>query len=349
MTQGPLSKPGEKNPAYWNTGSDRNYGRLLLFAVLSVGLVAIVPLVIMAAVNYIQYRQAFRTEISRPIQRMTGSAQSSLEFFVSERQSALELIVLEESIGILSNPDRLDQLLSNMTQSFGGFIDLGLIGADGQHISYAGPYNLQEVNYAEDDWFHEVRSRGAYTSDVFLGHRDVPHFVIAVRHDTSPGGSYVLRATIDTDAINQQILHRDDRPFADIFLVNREGILQTPSRMFGAALERCPLEIPPNTEGVSVFESTDRSGEPLIVGIAGIQQSPFTVVLVSRQVDLGEGWLSLRRSLVLFLLVSVTLIFLVVLYGSKSMIPSSPIIRNRKASPAKPGSGRTLDDQYVAI
>jgi signal transduction histidine kinase len=252
---------------------------------------------------------------------MTSTAKYSLEFFLSERRSALNLVVHEEPVEVLRNPDRLSQLLSYMKQAFGGFIDLGLIGEDGQHLAYAGPYDLEGINYAGEDWFHEVWSRGNYTSDVFLGRRDVPHFVIAVRHDTAERGSYVLRATIDTKAIERRILRMErGQPFVDAFLVNREGILQTPSGLYGDVLQRCPLPLPRNDRAVEVLESFDERGAPLIAGMAQIEDSPFAVMLVSRPTELGASWLSLRRNLLAFLAISVSLILVVVVWGSTSII-----------------------------
>ena len=320
MTHRDRPKPSRPGADSGISETQRDYRRLLFFAVLTVSLVSIVPLLIMTAVNYVQYQQALRTELSAPISRMTRTAKHSLEFFLSERQSALRLAVSMEPLENLANPEWLDELLVNMTMAFGGFIDLGLVAADGQHISYAGPYDLEGVNYADQEWFNEVWDRGGYTSDVFLGHRDVPHFVIAVRHDTADEGSYVLRATIDTETIVEQVLHREDAPFADVFLVNRDGILQTPSRLYGDVLGHCPLQVPPYFSGIQLVETHYDRGEPLIVGFSYVVHSPFTVVLVSREAELGDSWLSLRRNLLLFLFVSMALILAVVVWGSVSMI-----------------------------
>ena len=63
------------------------------------------------------------------------------------------------------------------------FIDLGVLDGTGRQVSYAGPYDLQGKIYSEQDWYHEVNLRGVYVSDVFLGHRHLPHFVIAISRE----------------------------------------------------------------------------------------------------------------------------------------------------------------------
>ncbi len=79
----------------------------------------------------------------------------------------------------LSDSGTLDTILEDMKASFGGFSDLGVIEADGTQLSYAGPYELEGRNYRDYPWFQEVTRQGTYVSEVFLGYRDFPHFVIA--------------------------------------------------------------------------------------------------------------------------------------------------------------------------
>ena len=300
--------------------SESYYSRLLSFSVLSVSLVAIIPLVVMTAVNYYQYQEAFHAESLRPIARFTTIAKLSLEAFLSERVSALDLVSRTQSAVDLRDPQKLNALLARMKRAFGGFIDLGLVDATGKQVSYAGPYDLQGKDYTGQDWFHEVGLRGVHISDVFLGHRHLPHFVIAVSFDTDTAAGFVLRATIDTDNIVRQISALTMHPSNDAFLVSREGILQTPSRFYGKALETCPLPMPPVSTQAEVLETLDEEGTPLVIGYAFIERSPFVLMLLRRPGSLQLGWLSLRRDLVVFLAISIILILAVVFGGSKYMV-----------------------------
>ena len=66
-------------------------------------------------------------------------------------------------------------------------------------MAYVGPYpELKEVNYKKEDWFQSVMSGGIYISDVFLGFRRFPHFIIAVMSregtaDLDPAGNHQFR------------------------------------------------------------------------------------------------------------------------------------------------------------
>jgi len=300
--------------------SSKYYRRLLYISVLSVSLVAIIPLVVMTAVNYHQYQDAFHAESLRPVASFTQIAKVSLEAFLSERVSALSLASRTESPADLRDPEKLGTLLERMKRSFGGFIDLGLVDETGRQVSYAGPYDLQGRSYSEQDWFHEVGLRGVYISDVFLGYRHLPHFVIAVSFDSHEASGYVLRATIDADTIVRQIGALTMDPSDDAFLINARGVLQTPSRFHGKALEPCPLPVPPMSTHPDILESRDQDGGALIIGYAYIERSPFILMLLRRPGSLQAGWLRLRRNLLVFLAISIALILAVVYGGSRYMV-----------------------------
>ena len=302
--------------------SQRRYRKVLLTVVVCVSVVAILPLLIMTGLNYYQYQEAFHSELTRPMVRFAANGKQSLESFLSERRSALDMVIRERSFDELRDPRKLNRLLVNMKRAFGGFVDLGVIDEEGIQVSYAGPYQLEGKGYREHDWFHEVSTRGVHVSDVFMGYRKLPHMVVAVQQDRAEGPWFVLRATIDTDVINRLVrsLIVAIHPSSDAFIINQEGVLQTPSRLYGGVMERVPLPPLPYSAQASLIEIEDESGKPLMASYAQIENSPFTLVLLSSRGALQAGWLSLRRQLLGFLAISVVLILAVVIGGSTYMV-----------------------------
>ena len=275
---------------------------------------------LMTWINYNQFEQTFHQEQLRPIRRLTSSAKSSLEFFLQERISALMLAIRERPIEVMSDSKLLARMLQNMKEAFGGFIDLGLVDPQGLQVAYAGPYKLAGKNYEHQSWFHAVQLRSFYISDVFMGYRRFPHFVIAVRRDDPLGQGYVLRATFDTEIINKLLMGLEPPPSSDVFLINRQGILQTPSRSHGKVLEHSPLGVPPYSEKPEVFETKDVKGKPIIVGYAYVKDCPFVIVEVTRPATQQAGWLSLRQNLILFLIGSGLIVLAVVVGGTLYMV-----------------------------
>ena len=161
---------------------------------------------------------------------VTNSKHRALDTFLTERVSQIRTLAFTHSYEELSDPERLSSIFSVMQAHSRSFADVGIIGMDGKHVAYVGPFDLRTADYTSAEWFQAVLRRGVYVSDVFMGYRNVPHFIIAVlRHEGSR--SFILRATIDMEAIGALLQRLYSAGSSDAFLVNEEGILQTPSRI----------------------------------------------------------------------------------------------------------------------
>ena len=70
------------------------------------------------------------------------------------------------------------------------------------------------------------------------------------------GQEFVLRATIDTEVINRLVrsLVRAIEPSGDAFIINGNGVLQTPSRLFGAVMEPSSLPSLPYSAEANLIE-----------------------------------------------------------------------------------------------
>jgi len=314
-------------PAFWDhedvaAGPHKhlfNFRRIWKSAVLLTAVVALAPLLFMTAIDYNVSQKAIEADIKNQTARLVSNTRRSISFFLSERKSALNFIDKDNSYAALSDPLRLTALLDNLKKGFGGFTDLGVIDANGLQHTYVGPYNLAGVNYSDQDWFQDLRESGVYISEVFLGFRQQPHLVLAVKHRLPNGGFYVLRASIDTQKFNELLAEVEVSGKGDIFLVSREGMLQTPSRFYGAALDRLPLEVPVFSDKTQVVE-TRLMPKPLVVGYAYLQETPFVLMVVKKKTELMKGWDATRRQLVAFLAISVTAILLVVLGVSTYLV-----------------------------
>jgi len=286
--------------------------------VVAAATVALLPLTVLTAVNYVQYREALQAESIEPMARLTLNTKRSLELFLSERRSALTFLAHDRTFADLCGEAALTRVISNLNRSLevGAFVDLGIIDDTGRQLCYSGPFELAGRNYQDQDWFHEVSRRGTYTSDVFLGFRNSPHFAIALRHDRDDGGFYVVRATVDAEMLSEQILsagmHRSD----DMFLLNRSGVLQSPSRHFGEILTTCPLPVPHYSPTVDVVEHHDPEGNRIFVSSAYIDGSPFILMMVKPVEEAMGRWFTLRSELLSFLVVSAALILGVLVWGA---------------------------------
>lgn len=274
-------------------------------------LVAALPLLIMAVINYHQTQTALNREVQNPLRAMLGKTKTSLELFLAERTSAVSFIAKAYSFQDLSDEKALARIFRVMKQEFDGFVDLGLIDASGHQVTYAGPYNLKGKNYSEQPWFNQVRIKGKYISDVFMGFRMFPHVIIAVQHITDSGDSWILRATLDTRQFDKLIAAMSLEPESDAFILNREGLLQTPSNYYGKVLEKIPLDIPPASYESTVRPVRDPAGRELLMGYTFSSDSDFVVMALKPQATITQAWYMVRTDLAAIFLVGLVLIFLV--------------------------------------
>ncbi len=314
-------------PAFWDhediaAGPRRhlfNFRRIWRMSVILTAGVALAPLVFMTLVDYNVSQRAIEAEINYQTSRLVSNIRRSIAFFLTERQSALNFIDKDNTYPALGNPQRLAALLENLKRGFGGFTDIGVIDHTGLQHAYVGPYQLTGINYSDQDWFKEVLGSGMHVSEVFLGVRQQPHLVVAVKHDLAGGNFYILRASIDTQKFNDLLAEVEVGGKGDIFLVDHEGVLQTPSRLFGAALEQMPLAVPKFAGKTTVYETTLQD-QPLVVGYAYIQDTPYILMAVKQKKALMMPWTETRVKLIWFLAISVTAILLVILWVSTYLV-----------------------------
>jgi signal transduction histidine kinase len=315
-------------PKFWKAQVDLSggeqdvsyYSRIWKVAVVGIATVSVLPLVAMAFMNMNQYQNALKAQLVFPVTRLVSNTKRTIAYFLHERRAALRYIVMDKDFDADCSMERLNRTFIRLKNSYGGFVDLGVIDSHGVQKAYVGPYDLAGKDYHTQPWFREVIIKGVYVSDVFGGFRDIPHFVIAVKQDQDDGGFAILRATIDTDRFNSLISSLDLRPFTDAFLINHEGVLQTPSRFHGNTLEKIKLPVPPNTTTTQVLEVQDNKGQPLIMGYAFIEETPFVFLVLKHEKELMKGVAKLRRNLGLFLALSLGLILVVILGAATHLV-----------------------------
>ncbi|MBI5582238.1 MAG: two-component sensor histidine kinase [Deltaproteobacteria bacterium] len=290
-----------------------NFRRIWFLAVLVTALVTLAPLIFITLMDYRATQKSAESEIRLRTARLVSNTRRSVSFFLEERQAATEFITQLHPCRDMENPTQLGLILENLKKSFGGFVDLGIIAADGIQKVYVGPYDLKGKNYRDQEWFRQVVDRGGYISDVFMGFRNAPHIVIARKHELPDGTYHVLRATLDTERFNHLMSGIEVSGSGDAFLINHRGALQTPSRLYGSILKKIELPVPAVSPQSEILETRDRRGETLIIGYAYISDSPFVLMIVKPKKEQLKEWYAIRMELIGFLVLSITVILIVIL------------------------------------
>jgi two-component system, NtrC family, sensor kinase len=300
--------------------TEKRYSLLRRNMVILMILVTIVPLCFMALLNYHQYQTTLRDEIVNPMRVLVNKTKHSFELFLAERLSAVSFIASAYSYDKLTNDAELNRVFRAMKREFGGFVDLGLIDETGLQVSYVGPYDLKGKNYSEQSWFHETQVRGGYVSDVFMGFRGFPHIVMAVLNTSESSKGWILRATIGTDRFLDLLGSMGLEPKTDAFLINKNGIFQTPSKWYGGVLEKFPFALPPPTYEANVVEVKDPQGRDVFMAYTYFAHSPYILAVVKPRGEVLRSWYTVRSELFFLFVTSVIVIFIVVVKLTAIMV-----------------------------
>lgn len=288
------------------------YDALRRKIVLIMAAAALIPLLIFAAINYMEFQETFTREAQTPFRSMVSKSKNALELFLAERSSTVSLIASVYSYDDLTDPKTLQRIFMVMQKEFAGFVDLGLVSEEGVLVNYAGPHKeLLGMDYSQQDWFHQVRAQNRFVSEVFQGFRNSPHIVIAVQHTLEDGRSWIVRATIDTNQFNKLIASMNLDPDSDVFLVNRQGILQTDSSYYGKTLEQMPFNMPIPTYGANVVKSQDNNGTPILLAYSYFADSDFVIMGVKPTSGIFRSWFILRTDLLVIFCASALGIYFV--------------------------------------
>ncbi|MEJ2039603.1 MAG: ATP-binding protein [Desulfosarcinaceae bacterium] len=269
------------------------YGKLRRDILLVTLLVAVMPLIILGGLIYFQFATVLDEKIESQLSTLARAQSSSVEVFLRERTAILSTIVGTTAFSDLSRQEKLTSIFRAINRRTDGLglVDLGLIDGEGNHLAYVGPYDLQRVNYAGQSWFEEALSKGRYVSDVFMGFRRIPHFIISVRgYDGEKG--YILRATIDSDVFSRLVHTVQTGQGGDAFIINAEGIYQTSPRFHGEVLSKATLDVRRfDRNAVSAVRLRNNSGTHYAAG-AWMNDSRWVMVVLQTR---GDEYASLIR------------------------------------------------------
>jgi len=297
-----------------------DFRRIWKRAVLVTATVALVPLIIWAVAGYRLHLDTTEAELKLRTSQLVSNSWRSVSLFLSELRLVLDFIAHDHTFETLNDKEHLAAILDNLNKRFGGFTDLGLIDSTGIQQTYVGSHQLGGLDYSNEPWFRQVLKHGVYISELVLGYRKEPHLDFAVKRDLPDGSFFVLRAALDAQKFNELIAGFEVGEKTDTFVINRAGVLQTPSRYYGPALNKIPIHISDYTPKTQVFESKNNKNEQTVIGYAYIPETPFILMIVKQKGELVQPWYKTGWAFTAILTTSIVMILLVTLAVASRLV-----------------------------
>ncbi len=256
--------------------------------------VSLAPLLILGATLYHQFENTCREKTREQISYRAQAQAEAIDLFLKERTAILNAMADTHTFQHMIDTQNLTRIFEVMNARAGAFVDLGIIDNTGTHRAYVGPYDLRGRNYIDQPWFNEVMIKGHYKSDVYMGFRQQPHFIIAVRRHENQQ-AWILRATIDPNRLEEIIRSARIGRTGDAYLVNRQGVFQTRSRFEGAVLSKANLDTRQFGGRITVIEMKDHTGEDCLYAGSWLNDNKWLLVINQQPLELLSRLFALRQ------------------------------------------------------
>ncbi|MFP5237619.1 MAG: ATP-binding protein [Acidobacteriota bacterium] len=208
-----------------------HYASLTRRMVLTIILVSFTPLTLITGLMGYYFETFYRNNVLNSLHERVATHQKRINAFLDETLAAVRFIAEASTYDDLSQDKYLQNRLRALQRAYPDvFVDLGVINAAGTQVSYAGDFKLLDANYAEDAWFRDAVRQPYYLSDVFLGLRGKPHFIICVKY-THGGSDWLLRGTVNFAAFSALVDNLAIGETGSALIASSEGRLQSQPRI----------------------------------------------------------------------------------------------------------------------
>ena len=294
-------------------------------------LVPFVPFILVLGIGYYYFTTSLESTAIASMKRIVGDHRQMIESFLRERKADLEFVVHSFRFEQLADPQELYKVFTHLQEKSVAFVDLGIFNDEGIHVAYHGPYRLVGKDYSQEDWFKQVLRQGYYVSDIFLGYRKVPHFIIALAGEEE-GKKWVIRATIDTYMFTDLVEKVRIGKTGEAYILNQQGIFQTERRSGGNLMERDPDGIvPPSAHSeIKTFVKEDSRGDEYLYATTWMKGKEWMLVVRQEEADAFRDLRSASYMIILVSLIGGVLIVAVAFYVTGQIIRRMETIDTEK-------------------
>ena len=261
--------------------------KLKRFILVNMIIVPFIPFMMAIGVSFYYFTTSLENNTEASMKRIVFDHRNMIESFLVERKADLEFVTNAFPYDEINHQQSIDSIFENLKKQSGAFIDLGLFDPQGLHVRYSGKYELQGKTYADEFWFKQVMQNGSYISDIFLGYRRIPHFVVAIRHGSGEN-TWVLRATIDTLYFDRMISQVRIGKTGEAYILNKEGISQSERRSSNIqVMEKDPefVDLSKSEELIHTFIKTDSSGIKYLYATTWLKDKEWMLVVRQEKKD----------------------------------------------------------------
>jgi two-component system, NtrC family, sensor kinase len=263
------------------------YKALTRIMILIVIIVSLTPMILVSSMILGEFKQSYREKVYAHLSLQVLKHKTIIDNFLTERLNNIQH--LTESVGLRQLDENFLETRLNIFRNTYGvvFEDLGLIDEQGLQVAYAGPFKLVKAQYAEAEWFNEAIQQNHYISDVFLGLRKFPHFIISVKKYDGEK-TWLLRSTINFAAFNDLVENLQIGKTGFAFIVNRDGNFQTRPKFDAITAKQLSINLIRNVENsdeVIIREAYGKSVQEEIILVSAFLKNGDWIMVFQQNTE----------------------------------------------------------------
>ena len=197
------------------------YKSLGLKMACAIVIVAVVPLVIMAAFSRHFFVGSYKQKVLDHLIALVRIQQQEVGEFLTERLDALRIIGLTTSFEQLSDQTILEERWAALKQMYGkSLLGLAFCDPQGVPISSVGSAELKTGDQSGSDTLAKVLELGSYVGEMYPSSTGSQYFILAVRVEQS-AEKRILLATVGADALSVLLEDLQSAQSGRAFISNR--------------------------------------------------------------------------------------------------------------------------------
>jgi two-component system NtrC family sensor kinase len=273
--------------------------------------VSFFPMTLTTGILFYRFNLTYTEKIQAHISELVQKHAQNIDTFLSEKLGNIGYLAGQLESGPQSPKEFLRKNMKLLEAQYkDAFTDLGLVNEEGIQIAYEGPFKLENANYKNAEWFQKAMERPFFISDVFVGLRGHPHFIISVKVNIA-GVVHILRSTINFTGFNTMVENIQVGETGIAYILNGEGRLQTkadikinPSFITSLADHRDN-----KNKKTIIVEKQDTAGNNYLYVISTLKNIDWSVVFRQDMRDVFSGlWRTQLLTAVIFIIGCVAII-----------------------------------------
>jgi len=300
------------------------YQTLTRKMILTVIIVSFTPMVLVIAILLQQFNASYHEKTHAHLSELVQKHKQNIDSFLQEKLSTIEFLASTQRLSRLNDNDFLYETLIKLRRDYDNvFVDLGLIDEKGIQRAYAGPYELEAADYSNAKWFKKAISEPEFISDVFLGLRGFPHFIVATRVKKN-GGFWLMRATVNFNAFNSLVHNFQVGRTGFAFILNRTGEFQAKPNQEIKPCSQCYSffweAVEKTRNNILITRWTDDSGRENLYAVGSLKNGDWLLIVKQQAEDAFSDLNRMSNIALLIFLVGGTAIIGMAAFTSKQMV-----------------------------